>query len=60
MTNTNQKKNVTWDDENKSNISLLIEEMQDKQEIPADKVDILINKVDILIDLMTKMVKQSD
>ena len=55
--NANQKKNVTWDDENKSNISLLIEE---KQEIPADKVDILINKVDILIDLMTKMVKQSE
>jgi predicted DNA-binding protein (UPF0251 family) len=56
--NTNQKKNVTWDDENISNndnISLLIEE---KQEIPADKVDILINKVDILIDLMTKVMNK--
>ena len=56
--NTNQKKNVTWDDENISNndnISLLIEE---KQEIPTDKVDILINKVDILIDLMTKVMNK--
>jgi predicted DNA-binding protein (UPF0251 family) len=56
--NINQKKNVTWDDENKSNndnISLLIEE---KQDIPADKVDILINKVDILIDLMTKVMNK--
>jgi len=62
-TNANHKKNVSWDDEKTSNISLLIEEIQgkqDKQEIPADKVDILINKVDILIDLMTKIVKQSD
>jgi predicted DNA-binding protein (UPF0251 family) len=57
---TNQKKNVSWDDENKSNISLFIEEIQEKQEIPTDKIDILMNKVDILIDLMTKMVKQSD
>jgi hypothetical protein len=58
----NTKKNVSWDDENKSNnnISLFIEEISGKQEIPTDKVDILINKVDILIDLMTKMVKQSD
>ena len=47
----NQKKNVSWDDEQKSNISLFIEEIQ---EIPANKLDILINKVDILIDLMTK------
>ena len=54
-TTANQKKNVTWDDENNfNNISLLIEEKQEKQEIPTDKVDILINKVDILIDLMTK------
>ena len=53
----NQKKNVSWNDEQKSNISLLIEE---KQEIPVDKVDILINKVDILIDLMTKIVKQNE
>jgi len=56
--NINQKKNVTWDDENKSNndnISLLIEE---KQDIPADKVDILINKVDILVDLMTKVMNK--
>lgn len=51
----NQKKNVTWDDENNFNISLLIEEKQEKQEISTDKVDILINKVDILIDLMTKI-----
>jgi hypothetical protein len=55
-TTANQKKNVTWDDENNfNNISLLIEEIQEKQEIPTDKVDILINKVDILIDLMTKV-----
>ena len=60
-TTANQKKNVTWDDENNfNNISLLIEEKQEKQdkqekqEIPTDKVDILINKVDILIDLMNK------
>jgi len=50
------KKNVTWDDEKKSNISLLIEEIRENQEIPADKLDILINKVDILIDLMTKVI----
>jgi predicted DNA-binding protein (UPF0251 family) len=56
-TNTNQKKNVSWDDEKTSNISLLIEEIQ---EIPTDKVDILMNKVDILIDLMTKLIKQSN
>jgi predicted DNA-binding protein (UPF0251 family) len=62
----NTKKNVSWNDDKKSNndnISLFIEEISEisgKQEIPADKVDILINKVDILIDLMTKMVKQSD
>jgi predicted DNA-binding protein (UPF0251 family) len=62
----NTKKNVSWNDDKKSNndnISLFIEEISEisgKKEIPADKVDILINKVDILIDLMTKMVKQSD
>ena len=53
----NQKKNVSWDDEQKSNISLFIEEIQ---EIPANKLDILINKVDILIDLMSKFVKQTN
>jgi len=64
----NTKKNVSWNDEKKSNdnISLFIEELSEisefskKQEIPTDKVDLLINKVDILIDLMTKMVKQSE
>jgi hypothetical protein len=55
-TTANQKKNVTWNDENNfNNISLLIEE---KQEIPTDKVDILINKVDILIDLMNKVMNK--
>jgi len=64
------KKNVSWDDDKKPNISLYIEEIaQAKDEISQQKeeksqskdetkVDILINKVDILIDLITKMTAQ--
>jgi hypothetical protein len=62
--NTNAKKNVTWDDDEKlinNNISLIIEEMLPiNQSLTTDsnKMDILINKVDTLIDLITLLTNQ--
>jgi hypothetical protein len=61
--NPNPKKSVTWNDEIKSNISLVIEEIPlalENKEIPKDKVDILINQVNILIDLLAKIANQND
>lgn len=61
--NPNPKKSVTWNDEIKSNISLVIEEIPlalENKEIPKDKVDILINQVNILINLLAKMANQND
>lgn len=61
--NLNPKKSVTWNDEIKSNISLVIEEIPlalENKEIPKDKVDILINQVNILIDLLAKIANQND
>jgi len=61
--NINSKKSVTWNDEIKSNISLVIEEIPlalENKEIPKDKVDILINQVNILIGLLSKISKQGD
>jgi hypothetical protein len=62
--NTNTKKNVTWDDDEKlinNNISLIIEEMlpiNQSLTTDANKMDILINKVDTLIDLITLLTNQ--
>lgn len=61
--NSNPKKSVTWNDEIKSNISLVIQEIPlalENKEIPKDKVDILINQVNILIGLLSKISKQGD
>lgn len=62
--NTNTKKNVTWDDDEKlvnNNMSLIIEEMlpiNQSLTTDANKMDILINKVDTLIDLITLLTNQ--
>lgn len=63
-TNTNLKKNVTWDDDNQlnNNMSLIIKEIlqpnDNNTNIDTNKIDILTNKIDILINLISDLTEQ--